>query len=287
MALKRLCAAFVVVLALALAVSAQNLTAVSATVTDPNGIPYANGTVLFTLGPLPFTTSPTLPTTPPTPVAGTLGPFPLSIAGVLNVNLPSNAAITPGSTQWTPTVCSQAGSGHLDQPIAGNCFTAAAITISGASQDISVQLAAAALPLIQRVNVGRLFSALPAAGTSSLTATTMVTAPTIPAAGTSYRLSGYISQTVLGASCAGNTTIVLNAIFQDPAAAAPQTSGMATFTVTTNGTLGIVPITAELGNPFMIRAKAGTVVQYSTTYTPGGSCSPAPAVQVYPVLEQM
>jgi hypothetical protein len=287
MVIKRLCAAFFVVLALALGASAQNLTAVSATVVDPNGIPYANGTVIFALGPLPFSTPPTLPTTPTTSVAGTLGPFPLSVAGVLNVNLPSNAAITPGSTQWTPTVCSQAGAGHLDQPIQGNCFTAAAITISGASQDISVQLLAAALPLTARANVSKLYSTLPAAGTSSLTPTTMVTAPAIPALGTSYRLSGYLSQTVLGSSCAGNTTIVLNAVFQDPAAAAPQTVAMTTFTVTTNGTLGDVPITTELANPFTIRAKAGTAVQFSTTYTPGGSCSPAPAVQLYPVLEQM
>jgi len=115
----------------------------------------------------------------------------------------------------------------------------------------------------------------------------MATAPTIPTVGTTYRFAAYVSQTVLGSGCAGNSTIAVNVITQDPNAASAQTTAAATFTVTTNGTLGVVPITTELQNPFTFRAKAGTVVQFSTTYTPGGSCSPAPTVQIYPVLEQM
>jgi hypothetical protein len=31
-------------------------------------------------------------------------------------------------------------------------------------------------------------------------------------------------------------------------------------------------------------AKASTAVQFSTTFTPGGSCAPAPTVQLFPTL---
>lgn len=268
---------------------AQNFTTVTGTVLDPNGIPFAGGTITFVLGPLPFSSPPTLPTTPATPVSGTIGPVGLDNNGKFSATLPSNAAITPGSTQWTPSVClPQTASNVLENPVTTNCFTAAAITISGSSQDISTTVNASAFAVLQRANVGRLYSTLPAAGNSSITATTMVTAPAQPSAGTSYRLSAYVSQTVLGTSCAGNSTISLNAVFQDPNAAAPQTQAVATFTVTTNGTLGIVPITSTTDTmPLVLRAKAGTVVQFSTNYSPGGSCAPAPTVQVYPILEQM
>lgn len=124
-------------------------------------------------------------------------------------------------------------------------------------------------------------SGIPYAGGSVL-----ATLVAIPAAGTHYLFTGYVTQTVLGASCAGNTTVVLNAIFQDPNAASAQTQAIATFTVTTNGTLGIVPITANTyAGQFSFVAKAGTVVQCSTTLTAGGSCSPTPTVQVFPILE--
>jgi len=273
-------------LALASCALAQNYTAVTATVTDPNGIPYANGTIMFTLGPLPFSSPPTLPTTPPTPVPGTWGPFGLSAAGLFSGVVPSNASITPASTQWTPTVCPNPNVA-LPFGTQSGCFSGAATTISGSSQDISAVLALASVALTQKTNIGRIYNTLPAAGTSSITATTMVTAPTIPAGGTSYRLSGYVSQTILGTSCTGNSTIVLNAVFQDPNAASAQTQAVATFSVTTNGTLGIVPMTTNTDSGLVIRAKAGTAVQYSTTFTPGSACSPAPTVQVYPLLEVM
>lgn len=281
-------AALLLLLAAGTCAWAQNFTTVTGTVLDPNGIPYAFGTVTFTLGPLPFSSAPTLPTTPATPVPGMIGPVGLAANGSFTTTLPSNAQITPGSTQWTPSVClPQTASNVLENPITTNCFTAAAITISGSSQDISTTVNASAFAVLQRANVGRLYNTLPAAGTASISATTMVTAPAQPSTGTSYRLSAYVSQTVLGTSCAGNSTILVSAIFQDPNAASPQTQAVATFTVTTNGTLGIVPMTSNTDSGLVLRAKASTVVQFSTTYSPGGSCSPAPTVQVYPILEQM
>jgi hypothetical protein len=126
-----------------------------------------------------------------------------------------------------------------------------------------------------------------AATTSNVSPTTMVT---VDAGGTAtantYRLSAYVTQSVLGAACGGTSTIVVNVIFQDPNAAAPQTQAIGTFTITTNGTLGIVPLTTTPGT-LMIRAKTGTNVQYSTTYTPNGTCSPNPTYQIFPILEKV
>lgn len=265
--------------------AAQNFTTVNATVLDPNGIPYANSTVTFTLvnssGVASFTTAPALSSAT---IPGFMGPISLSAAGVLSVNIPSNAVLTPANTTWVPTVCANAaqlplGSGSV-------CFTTAGISISGSSQDISATLNASALALATKVNLARVYNTLPAAGTTSITATTMVTAPAIPATGTTYRFTALADVTVVGTSCAGNTTVLVNVIWQDPNEASPATTGNLTFTVTTNGTLGrLIPAATNLIPA--ISAKAGTVVRYSTTFTAGGSCAPAPTVQVYPVLEQM
>lgn len=100
------------------------------------------------------------------------------------------------------------------------------------------------------------------------------------------RFGGYITQTVLGTGCVSNTTIVLNIIFKDPNAVANQTQAIATFTVTNNGTLGIVPMTTNTQFPIYVRTAATQTTSYSTTYTAGGSCAPAPSYQFFPMLEQ-
>lgn len=264
--------------------SAQTITTVTGTITDPQGISFAGGQVTIIVvspsaGVSPTVTATGVPLLQPQVVQ-------LSSSGSFSVGVVANASISPASTTYTIRACPAA----LAPPIGSstqNCITATGVTISGASQDVSATLNALSTnSLAQQWNPSRIFNTAPAAGTSSLSATTMVTAPAIPATGTRYNLSTYITQTVLGASCAGNTTIVVNLIYQDPNAASAQTNPIATYTVTTNGTLGIVPLTANVysGSQSFV-AKAGTVVQYSTTYTPGGSCSPAPAVQFFPVLE--
>lgn len=256
-------------------------TTVSATVLDPNGIPYANGSMSALL--VPNTSG--AYTLSGSNYSGRIGPASLDSTGSFTIQFADNSVLLPASSQWVITVC--AGS-RAPGPIGTNsqCFTAAALTISGASQNISTNLNSAAVALVATWNPSRLFNTIPAAGVASIGATTMVTAPAQPSAGTHYMLTGYVTQTVLGASCAGNSTVVLNAIYQDPNAAAPQTQAIATYTVTTNGTLGIVPLTANIyAGQFSLMAKAGTVVQYSTTYTAGGSCSPAPTVQLFPILE--
>jgi len=129
--------------------------------------------------------------------------------------------------------------------------------------------------------VAELYNTAPAAGTASIGATTMFT----PASAGTFRASFYVTQTVLGTSCSGNSTIQANVIFKDPNAASAQTVATALFTVTTNGTLGQVPLTSGPMS-YTFRSSAAAI-QYSTTFTAGGSCSPAPTVQVFPVLEAM
>lgn len=263
--------------------SAQTITTVTGTILDPQGISFANGQVTI------IVVSPSAGVTPTVTATGSpvLQPQTVQLSGTgsFSVGVVANASISPASTTYTVRACPAV----VAPPIGSatqNCVTASGLTISGASQDLSATLNALPTSLAQLWNPSRIYNTAAAASTANVPTTTMVTAPAIPATGTRYNLSTYISQTVLGASCAGNTTIVVNAIFQDPNAVSAQTTAIATYTVTTNGTLGIVPITANAyAGSISFVAKQGTVVQYSTTFTAGGSCAPAPTVQVFPVLE--
>jgi hypothetical protein len=125
---------------------------------------------------------------------------------------------------------------------------------------------------------------LPAAGHASISATTMVT----PAVNTTYHFSSYLTETVVGSggtcSAAGEATMQVSVIFQDPNAASAQTVNLGLYTVGSGpGTLGMVPYTSgPTGLTFV--AAAGTAVQYSTTYS-NGNCTTQPTMQFYPVLE--
>ena len=137
--------------------AAAQFTTVSGTVIDPNGLPYANGTISAVLN---SSTSPTLgglPYQPPTQPTG------LNSAGKFVMNLADNTQLLPGGTTWTFITCSAAGT---VQPAGGKgpvCFTVAALSISGASQDISTQLQAAALSLANAVSVATTINSIPGA----------------------------------------------------------------------------------------------------------------------------
>jgi hypothetical protein len=131
--------------------AAAQFTIVTGTVVDPNGLPYANGTIVSVLI-LPGGTSPTLsglPYSPPTQPVG------LDATGSFTIQLADNTQLQPGGTTWNFTVCSATGS---IQPASGKgpvCFTLASpITISGASQSITANLTAAALALTQNPGSG-------------------------------------------------------------------------------------------------------------------------------------
>jgi hypothetical protein len=270
-------------LAIAPAARAQ-LTAVSGTVIDPNGIPYAGATIKAQL------TSPGSTLTINNqaqcagggfgsapcqmPIQGTAGPIALGANGAFSFNLPDNVQVRPVNTQWIFTV--NISPGILPPAGTGPQTCTATITITGASQDISSNLSCPAL--VQIANPSRVYNTPAAAGIVAIGPITMTTAPAQPAAGTRYVFSPYVTQTV-------------NIIFQDPNAAAPQTVATAIFTVTSNGTLGIVP---QVGPPNSTQAllangaffaKAGTIVQYSASAPTGGSCTTVPTVQIFPLLE--
>lgn len=122
-------------------------TTVSGTVTDPNGLPYANGTIVPVLvtSASPKFTATNQPYTPPAQPIG------LSSTGSFVMQLADNTTLTPGATTWNFTVCSGAGTVNPSFGKGSICFgystsipLAANITISGSSQSISTQLNAVA-----------------------------------------------------------------------------------------------------------------------------------------------
>jgi hypothetical protein len=125
--------------------AAAQFTTVTGTVIDPNTLPYSFGSINAILV-LPGGQSPTLngaPYSPPTQPAGLDG------NGKFTLQLADNNVLLPANTTWNFSVCSQLGA--TVQPAFGKgsvCFVLPTpITITGSSQDISVQLQAAALPL--------------------------------------------------------------------------------------------------------------------------------------------
>ncbi len=120
--------------------AAAQFTLVTGTVVDPNGVPYALGTITAQL-----VTAGVTPTINGNSFAMT-GSSGLSATGSFTMQLVSNALMLPNTLQWSFQVCSAQGT---VQPAGGPgpvCFTTL-ITISGATQSISSTLSAAALAL--------------------------------------------------------------------------------------------------------------------------------------------
>jgi len=126
---------------------------------------------------------------------------------------------------------------------------------------------------------------------AQFTATTALIPMITPTANFTYRFSGYLDQTILGAACAGTSTYQLVLSWQDPNGAGVVTDNITwskngavanTASIVNNGTVGNIS-----GNmvPYTLRAKGSTSIGYSFTVVPGGACAPPPTVQFYPVLE--
>jgi hypothetical protein len=116
-------------------------TTVTGTVTDPNGLPYAFGTISPVLV---SSASPTLNGLAYTPPQQPVG---LNLSGVFTMRLADVSVLSPGGSTWSFTVCSAAAT---IQPAFGKgpvCFTVTGVSISGTSQDIGATLSAAALAL--------------------------------------------------------------------------------------------------------------------------------------------
>jgi len=118
-------------------------TTVSGTVTDPNGLPYAFGTIatkIVATG-TPKFTSTGQPYFQPTQASG------LDSSGHFILTLADNTLLTPASSTYTFTVCSAIGTVQPDFGKGSQCFTVTGVTISGSSQDIGATLRASATAL--------------------------------------------------------------------------------------------------------------------------------------------
>lgn len=155
---------------------AQNFITVTATVTDPNGIPYAGGTMNAVLVP----GTPGGWTLGGQPYSGRVGPIGLDSTGSFTANFGSNAAILPASSQWQITVNSNPG-GILPPLGTGAQSFTVTMTISGPSpQSISSTLNAAAPKLTNFVSAGTVTS-FSAGNLSPLFTTSVATPTTTPA----------------------------------------------------------------------------------------------------------
>jgi hypothetical protein len=126
------------------AIAAAQFTTVSATIHDPSGLPYSNGTVFPSLvisGTPTFAPPFGFAYSPPTQPSG------LDARGNYVQNLGSNNLLLPAGSTWSFHVCSAAGTTQPPPGAGPVCFDVTGITISGVSQDISAQINAAALPL--------------------------------------------------------------------------------------------------------------------------------------------
>jgi len=118
-------------------------TTVSGTVTDPNGLPYALGTIASSIvaSGTPRFSSNSQPYIQPIQATG------LDLAGKFTVTLADNTQLTPGGSTWTFVVCSAQGTVSPSFGKGPQCFTVTGVTISGSSQDIGATLRAAATKL--------------------------------------------------------------------------------------------------------------------------------------------
>jgi hypothetical protein len=126
---------------------AQAQTSVSATVVDPLGIPYANGTYSIQLIP-----SGTNPTVNGNSIGGAFNGS-LNASGSFNVSLWPNASIVPAGTTWQFVVCTNPGGIQPPLGTGNQCTPPTAFTISGASQNLSSALSAIA-PRLTTITFG-------------------------------------------------------------------------------------------------------------------------------------
>lgn len=197
----------------------------------------------------------------------------------LNASLWNGTSVTPAggalTSNFVPVITGGSTATWELLPL-GSLPGSGVTTINGTSCTIS--LSCGPLPNVT-------YSTPSASTNASIGATTMVT---VGASNATYTINFYASQTVLGASCTGNTTLVVSIIWQDPVAGAPVTVSISRVLAVNNGALGTASDWQSFNNESIpIRAKTGTVIQYSVAYTIGTGCSPGPSYQLFPILQQV
>lgn len=206
----------------------------------------------------------------------------------------SHTGTTGAATVSVPSLT--AGIGNI------TAFTFVSTATTGSAPFVAASTTAVANLTVQRINplfvggVAVVGAGIPAeryntaatSQTASIGSTTMVTAP---AADTNYEFSAYVGQLNAGTSCTGAGSVGVNIIYTDPVTGSSytfvldtQTSGAVALTTTVPLTNGALTVSNVGDFKYMFRAKASTTVNYSTTYTPGATCSPGQAYNIYPVL---
>jgi hypothetical protein len=179
--------------------------------------------------------------------------------GVFSTNLVANASITPASTTYNFRVCAPAvppplGSGNT-------CVTLSAVTIAGASQDLTASFAAVPPPVLTAGNglgLQRVAGTSATVQAANIGATTLLTVPANVTG--AYRLSCYVVETQ--AATTSSTLPACNAIFTDNDSSTVETIAMTTSpTTNTVGTVGAIAATGLLS----FQAKQATNIQFSTT----------------------
>jgi len=249
--------------------AAQTYTVVSGTITDPNGQPYAGGTLQIGISAsatptlTPCTTAATCPVMLP-------GQVTLSPTGSFTMGLYANASILPASSTYTflvsfPGIAPPLGTGP-------QTFTVTGVTIAGASQSVSTTLSAAAPAIVSNNLAG---SPQKSAATNfgvALTAQTVVPAGSNSAPSNVYTVNFYQYQSLLGASC----TAVANTVTPTLAWTGPggnaQTLALTALSETGNGA---VDTFQQQG--VTIATSPGTAVTYTTASSLSSTgCSPIP-----------
>lgn len=220
-------------LLLALPAWAQ-FTTVTGTVTDPNGLPYAYGTIASAIassGTPQFTATAAL-YIQPTQATG------LDTTGTFQMRLADVTALTPGGSTYSFTVCSSQGSVPFSFGKGPQCFTINGVSISGSSQDIGATLRAAAPALTVTFAGGGTVTGTGTAntlamwtGTSALGNSLISQATgTITAAPTSVIGFSFLGTTPTGSSCVTSASATI------PTGIQPGTQGCAKITAQINDT---------------------------------------------------
>jgi len=141
---KRFLCFLIVLGSLSVPVFAQNLTTVTATITDPNSLPWSFATIQAQLIPTGIT-----PTINGQQVSGFTRAT-ADVNGTFSMNLASNAVLSPAGTQWQFTVNTSGIAPPAGTGPQGFSFISTGTLISGASVNISTQLSGLA-PALSRI----------------------------------------------------------------------------------------------------------------------------------------
>lgn len=139
--------AWLLLLATVATIASAQVVSVQATVTDPNGIPYASGTVSTSLVSAQPEFLNGVQYTPP-PVVG------LSATGRLNLQLADNNVLQPAGSTYSLTVCSATNGTVPPFSRTPTCFTASGLVVTGTFMDLSSLLSSQSSAL----NVGSISS---------------------------------------------------------------------------------------------------------------------------------